>query len=97
MSESEIIDEDHERMRRDGWSWIGLMNGPRDGTRKYFKGSPPWTITFVDPSVDAATYKPGDLEHRYSLKCGYNDRAVYVWDGIFTRGEQINDEPDDMP
>lgn len=80
-------DFNHERMMEDGWSWIELAGGPKDGNYSYFKGSPKWDLYFVDPSVDPSTYKEGDREHHYELDRNIDGHAIYRWRGDFRRAK----------
>lgn len=40
-------DPDHLQSIMDGWSWIELVGGPRDGGFMYFVGSPCWNVLIV--------------------------------------------------
>lgn len=40
-------DPDHLQSILDGWSWIELVGGPRDGSYMYFVGSPCWNVLIV--------------------------------------------------
>lgn len=79
------MDENHAQMLAEGWSWIELMGGPRDGEYSYFKGSPAWVLYFIDPSIDPAYFRPGDVEHCYELTAGASGHAIYQWQGTFRR------------
>ncbi len=80
-----MAEVNHEQMKAEGWSWIDLIGGPKDGSYSYFIGSPTWDIYFVDPSVDPLKYEEGDREHHYELDRGIDGHAVYRWRGDFQR------------
>lgn len=85
--EPDLPDPQHDKMRAEGYSWVELLGGPKDGMRSYFVGPPEFWLAFVDPGVDPAKYKPGDLEHKYTLSPGPDGRAVYRWGGTFRRSK----------
>ena len=81
-----IEEPNHLKNLAEGWSWMEIVGGPKDGERSYFKGRPLGELGFIDPSIADDAYKPGDLCHRYRVGLGPDGFAVYKWAGTFKGG-----------
>ena len=68
---------EHLKMILDGWSWIDAIDGPKDGGRIYFFGTPQWSHVYEIKEGPPEDHR----RHLYILNYDEEGNCIYKWAG----------------